>query len=136
MPEDDLHVQGESLRGTIVLRVRYGHEQMLVAQASKVLSDALMAEYETLRRLKDVKSKSCSVVIESEIAGSSVVRALFNVYNAVLSREGRAVCVVYPMDYIDSLATLGLLDMPGFTIASNVDEAVAIVLKADSQGDS
>ena len=73
----------------------------------------------------EIKTNSCVVKIDSEVAGSPVVRALFELWREVVEkRGGQVICVGYPEDYLYSLTSLGLPALNGFSLASTEEEAV------------
>lgn len=106
----------------VVLAVSYEPGEFLNAQAQTTFRFALVEKYnEIVSANPDVRD--CIVVIEAEAAASALVRGLFELWTKVRSRGGCVVCAHYPADYIDSLLSLGLPDMPGFLLAANKDDA-------------
>jgi hypothetical protein len=62
---------------------------------------------------------NCVVVLSGQIIDSQGVRSLFDLFKAVQFRRGNLFLVGYPMDYIDIIATLGFLDIPGLHLAAD-----------------
>ncbi len=122
---EDLTVISTIEDKVVILVVRYGPELMLSLTAHETLSAKLVKAYEE-ESAKDasVKTNSCIVMIEAETAGSPIVRALFELYKTVYAGSGQVICVGYPQDYIDSLTTLGLTGLAGFSLANTKQEAL------------
>lgn len=117
-------------RGVVMLQVSYGPELLLSQGASTVLSDELVNTYKQAADSNAaLATRSCVVVIKAETAGSPLVRALFELYRTVYAGGGQVICVDFPSDYIDSLTTLGLTTLPGFSLAGNKDEAISRLLQ-------
>jgi len=57
------------------------------------------------------------------VLGSSLVRALFDLYKVVSADSAKLICVSYPEDYMDSLTSLGLTALPGFKLTNSLGEA-------------
>lgn len=124
---EELRVEGSIRQGIIVLVVIYDKELLLKGGASERLSKELTMKYRQLRETEkgQIKMVSCIVQIRAEIAGSPLVRALFELWREVVEKEGgQVVCVGYPPDYIDSLTSLGLSALPGFALANDTDAVV------------
>ena len=124
---EELRVEGKVEQGVILLTVHYSDELLLKTGSSKRLSKELTDKYQEFRKKErvGVKNISCVVDIQSEIAGSPLVRALFELWKEVVSKEGgQVVCVNYPADYLDSLTSLGLPTLPGFSLAETKEEAI------------
>lgn len=122
-------VTATSDRGVVVLQVSYGPELMLAQSASTVLSEELVNTYkQEANQSTALVTQSCVVVIEAETAGSPLVRALFELYRTVYAGGGQVICVHFPSDYIDSLTTLGLTTLPGFSLAGSKEEAISRLL--------
>jgi hypothetical protein len=117
-------------RGVVLLQVSYGPELMLAQGTSTVLSEELVKTYkQAADQNTALVTTSCVVVIKAETAGSPLVRALFELYRTVYASGGQVICVDFPSDYIDSLTTLGLTALPGFSLAGSEDEAISRLLK-------
>ena len=117
-------VTGRIEQGVIVLTVNYVAGLMFQDNAYSLLSQRLVQEYDT--RLKDnPRTRSCVIVIRATTAGSPMVSALFELWEKVTNLGGQVICVGYPTAYIDSLTTVGLLDLHGFSQAGSEREAVS-----------
>jgi len=130
---EELQVEGSITKeGVILLVVKYGQELLLKEGAPERLSKALTGRYREMLG-KDggkVRTMSCVVEIQSEIAGSPLVRALFELWKEVVGKEsGQVICVNYPPDYIDSLTSLGLPSLAGFSLAVTREEAIQSLMK-------
>ena len=122
---EDLQVESTIEDKVVVLKVRYGPELMLSRRAHETLSAELVKRYEAESAKDDsVKTNSCIIIIEADTAGSPLVRALFELYKTVYAGSGQVICVGFPPDYIDSLTTLGLTGLPGFSLANNKEEGL------------
>lgn len=129
MPED-LQVNGALELGVIVLTIRYGKDLLLQDKARTQLSEEIVAAYRKSRDSagNEAKTSSCIVMIESEVAGSPLVRALYELWQEVtIKGAGQVVCVDYPDDYIDTLTSLGLPSLAGFTLAHSKEQAISII---------
>lgn len=71
---------------------------------------------------------SCIVDIQGDFVGSSLARALFELWKKVTARNGELSCINYPKDYIDTIASLGLPMLPGFELEYKSTESVTRVL--------
>ena len=122
---DKLEVTGSVKDGVVVLALDYGRELLLREDAPKRLSEELMRRYKELQDKEKPATSSTVVEIKAKDAGSPVVRALFELWKEVVgNRGGQVVCASYPQDYIDSLTTLGLPALPGFSLAATVSDAL------------
>ncbi len=128
MPQQ-LRVKGEVKKGVIVLIISFGKELLLKTGAREQLSKELTRHYRQIRtEQKTGVNTSCIVKIQAEVAGSPLVRALFELWEEVVSTKGgQVICVNYPPDYIDSLTSLGLTAMPGFSLAASEEDAFAML---------
>ena len=123
---EDLKVTTALEQGVVVLTVSYGPELMLTNTASKKLSEELVGAYQKeTGKNGSANTGSCVVIIEAQTAGSPLVRALFELYKTVSADGGQVICIGFPSDYIDSLTTLGLTALPGFTLAGKKEEALS-----------
>ena len=121
-------ISGDTKDGVIVLTINYDEEQLLKKGKKERFSNVLTNEYENFR--KNVDNPSCIVKIESEVAGSAIIRALFELWKRVHEKEkGKVICVDYPKDYINSLSAIGLTALSGFKLASTVEKAINKIKK-------
>jgi hypothetical protein len=105
----------------VVLTVDYGPEAML-ENSGTTISRQLLDNYNS--RLHDAQTRSCAVIINAKTAGTPLVRALFEMYKTVMQGGGMVVVASYPKEDIDSLAMLGLLDLDGFELAADEQDAL------------
>ena len=129
---EEPQVKGEPQEGVVVLTVSFNQEFLLGTEASEQLSKKLVDRYREIleKDEKNVTNRSCVVEIQSETAGSSLVRALFELWKEVVEKNsGQVVCVNYPPDYIDSLTALGLPSLPGFNLAGTTQKALQNLAK-------
>ncbi len=119
---DSVDIQGELKSGVPVISLNYGPEQML--KDGPELGQELLAKYAELESQQDRKSPSVVINIKATTAGSPLIRALVKLHTAAKGNKGRLICVGYPLDYLPSLTSLGLLNQPDFTVDD--DEASAI----------
>ncbi len=116
----DFKIKDRIEHETVVLTVAYGYGE----DTRTKLSQEMVQRYRTLRAQKGA-SKSCIVEIQSEVAGSAIVRALFDLWKEVADKEkDQLICVNYPRDYIGSLNAIGLTTLRGFSLAESVEEAL------------
>lgn len=114
--------------GVIVLTLSFGTELLFSSGAASQLSDDLIKGYQDALKKEPsnvLETKSCVIDIQSEVAGSPLVRALYELWQEVFrNQSGQVICVNYPDDYIDSLTSLGLPSLPGFSLDIGRKEAV------------
>ncbi len=122
-PPTDLQVEDKVQDGVAVITVSYGPETFQQSTASSNFSSEILRHYDSARQ-QDSRVKSAVVDIHADVAGSSLVRGLFELFRAVLRNGGQIVCVGFPKDYLPSLTTLGLLDQPRFSLADNPERAI------------
>jgi hypothetical protein len=129
---EEIRVDTKVEKGVILLTVRYGQELLLKKDARERLSKELTRRYREIleKEHEKVETTSCVVKIQAEVAGSPLVRALFELWKEVVGKEGgQVICVNYPPDYIDSLTALGLPTLAGFSLASTEAEAIQKLIK-------
>lgn len=119
----DYSVVSTTDRGFTVLSVSFSPNNLLMDGFSDRLTRDLVESYVETRAGLD--KADCLVVMEAEVAGSAVVRSLFELYKLTQANRGRLICVGFPETYVSSLAALGVLDLPGFELGANRDEALS-----------
>jgi hypothetical protein len=125
---DSLDVTSSVQGDAVILRVRYGANQMLRGD-SEILAKELISKYEV--NCGNLPSaRHCIVVVEAPYAGSLFVKALFKLYEQVRDKGGRVICAQYPDDYIDTLLTLGLPQLPGFDVVDGINQALGELANA------
>lgn len=118
-------------RGIPVVTVDYGVDLMFRAESADEISSQMVNAYEEILADNNPANESCVVVIESESAGSPLVRALFKLYERVTAEGNQLICVNYPDDYIHSLASLGLPSLGGFSLMSSKQNALSKLLSEE-----
>ncbi len=116
-------VKGRIKNDTVLLSLKYDASLFFDGSTQVKLRDRLRNRYFDL--LEEVEGKNCIVKIEADVAGSEIVRALFELWQEVYYRDGVLTCVNYPEEYIDSLLSLGLPSQEGFRLATTVEDALA-----------
>jgi hypothetical protein len=103
-----VQIDAKVVQGVVMLSVRYDRSFFLEKDAGKRLGADLVERRRQVRGEKatEVRSPSCVVEIHADVAGSALVRALIDLWRAVVQDEGRVVCVGYPEDYLHSLRSL------------------------------
>src|SRR6266850_2104118 len=125
--EEELQVEGKVEEGVILLTIRYGEALLMRTEAPERLSAQTIRCYREMRERdkEKVNPSSCVIDIQSETAGSPVVRMRFELWREVgRYKGGQVICVNYPQDYIDGLTSLGLPGLPGFSLAGTTAEAI------------
>jgi hypothetical protein len=117
----------EESRGIPIFGVDYDPGLMFEKGASKLLAERLVSEYRSQPRSQP---PICVLNVKAAVAGSPLVRAIFELYKVVSADSGTLICANYPKNYMESLTTLGLPVLPGFKLSGTVDEAVELALLA------
>ena len=92
---------GQSVKnGLIILAIRFTPEFLLEEDAGPRLGTELVNRYRQIRgdRERRILSASCIVEIQPEIAGSTIDRALYDLWKEVTRNKGELVVVDYPED--------------------------------------
>lgn len=124
---EGLEIEGRVERSLIILTVSYGKELLLETGAGRSFSEEIVRCYRTLRDTQagHPEVPVCLVEIKSEVAGSPLVRALYELWQEVVKKgNGQVICIDYPEDYIDTLTSLGLPSLGGFTLFPTTESAV------------
>jgi hypothetical protein len=119
---NSLDVKTEISNSTLILVVAYPSDVLTNTQSSQALLERLVKAYDGRNRSE--VGPSCIVEIKAEVAGSSVVRALFDLWKSVSANSGELRIVGYPSDYTDSLTSLGVTTLKGFQLSASRDEAL------------
>jgi hypothetical protein len=119
----DQKVEGRIEQGILILTVNFDAPFLFQKGAGNQLSTELTNCYQNWKG--KAKTPSCVVEIQADIAGTPLIRGLFELWKVVAEGEGgQVVCVNYPQDYIDSLTSLGLLALKGFSMARTAKAAI------------
>ena len=111
-----------SVRGSsIEVEASYPEYAVMDAGFDEPFRQTLIEKYEGLARNKDVND--CILSIKASVAGSQVVKGIFELYKTVRARSGILLCAEYPPDYVRALTDLGLPALPGFWLCGTLDEA-------------
>lgn len=121
---EQILVRGDLKNGIPVIEAQYPAEAMRDPSISERLSKDLLDAYDIEIAKPDATTKSCIVVVKTQIAGSPFIRALYDLYRRVTSNGGELKVVDYPIDYIPSLSSLGVLGLSGFQLYGSEDEAL------------
>ena len=121
MPTQAQHVASIDRFPIPVVEVSFEPDLMFQKGARHTLAEELTGAY---RALKEKKGPACVVVIKASTAGSPIIRALLELYKTVTANGGQLRLVDYPLEFRDSLATLGFRSLPGFAHAATIDKAV------------
>lgn len=123
-------VTGEIEKGIIVLRINYGRPGIPQLALEQELKSTLVRSYDSLAETcsPGVHGHSCIIVFEDvEVASSRTIKALYQLFERVLSRKGVLIVVDFPPDYIDSLRSLGLTRFREFILAGSTQQALAFL---------
>jgi hypothetical protein len=125
---DSVVTSADVEQGVVVLSVRYDRELLTRRDAGRRLADDLVERYRDASTAGST-SAHCVVLLDAPVVGSPLARALFELWKVVAEqRGGQLVCVGYPPAYIDTLSTLGILDLPRFSQAPSRADALKKVL--------
>jgi hypothetical protein len=122
MPSE-LNVGHNIKDGVPVISVSYSADDFQSPTTALRFSSEIVKEYNNAL-LESPRVKSAVVDIHAKVAGSSLIRGLFELYRKVLNNSGQLVCVGFPPDYIPSLTSLGLLDQKGFSLDADLASAI------------
>lgn len=76
-------------------------------------------------------AKVCIFDVGVEFATSNLIRIIFEIYRQIRRLDGELIVSNFPNEYMIALGTLGLTELPGFTLAGNLDEAKKRALKSE-----
>lgn len=123
MAETTLGITGRLEESVIVIHLAYDPSDLLHPQAGTEIGALLVKEYEKWRN-QGAGSRSCVLEMETGMAGSSTVRALFELYKAVRAQAGSLFCVGFPTDNLLAITTLGMHKLPGFQLKGTLKLAI------------
>jgi hypothetical protein len=120
------NVENAGTREYVHIVMSYGPQVLASQPMSKKLSSLVVEKYlELSGDPPSAASQVCILEIRATVAGSRVVKAVYDVFSAVRARGGTLFCVGYPNKYITALATLGLLGLQGFALEDGIESALA-----------
>jgi hypothetical protein len=120
----ELSVRDDVRNGVPVISVDYTADHFQSPSSASSFSSEILKHY-TAALAKNARVKSCVVEIRADVAGSSLIRGLFDLYRMVRHNKGQVVCVGFPADYLPSLTSLGLLDQASFSLGSDTSSAIS-----------
>ena len=116
---NDIRVEGKVVDLTIEMEASYPEHALVEAGFDEPFRKLILEEYD---KWAD-GCRDCILSIRAQVAGSQVVKGIFELYRAVRARSGILVCANYPADYVRALTDLGLPALPGFVLCSSLSEA-------------
>jgi hypothetical protein len=108
-------------QGVIEITASYPEFAMTDAGFDEPFRQQLVQSYEKLAKTQE--NPNCILTLKVEVAGSPVVKAIYELWKAVRARLGVLILADYPPDYVRALTDLGLPSLPGFELVSNTNEA-------------
>ena len=118
---EDIEVSSEIEGSAIVMSAKYPPYAIIEAGFDEPFRKQLVEKYESLAKESGISY--CILSIDAEVAGSQVVKGIFELYKVVRSRSGCLICANYPPEYVRALTDLGLPSLPGFELCSSLTEA-------------
>lgn len=108
---------------TIVITAKYeaGHHLESGWQLKKALTD-LYVDTVAMANGPE-RPSSCLLELDASIADSHLVRAIFELYRLVVRADGKLACVGYPNEFIESLTSLQMMELPNFDVFDESQEA-------------
>ena len=107
-------------------KVDYTASQMFLPKTGELLAEKLVEKYRTLVEQRDGAPHACVLRVKARTAGSPLVRAIFELYKVLHADAATLYCAEYPENYMESLTSLGLPALPGFTLTETVERALAL----------
>jgi hypothetical protein len=106
--------------GIVVISIKLGEEAEAFDDTDRIAEHVVNA-YREASVL--IGKASCVAVIETRVATSQLIRIVFQLYRECQRHHGRLYVCKFPEEYMISLSTLGLTELPGFELAENEDDA-------------
>jgi hypothetical protein len=122
--KSDLSVSGSFEQGVVMLTLKYNEDLHVKNEFPSVLRDEMCKVYE---QQAGANGASCIVTIAATRAGSSVVRAVFELYKKVRAAGGKMACVQFPVRSMFSLTALGLPRLDYFILAPTREKALELL---------
>jgi hypothetical protein len=120
-------IEGSAAEGAAEISVSYPDSVIIDTGFDEPFRRQLVQKYEECAR--NQSDQDCILTISASVAGSPVVRGIFELYKVVRARSGNLFCANYPREYVRALADLGLPSLPGFELCGSAEEARAKRLK-------
>jgi hypothetical protein len=114
--------------GVLVISIQLAEEAELFDNPDHVTDEILQA-YNTVTA--SLQNRSCVVVTKTQAATSQLIRILYRLYRECQKNHGNLYVCEFPQEYMISLSTLGLTELPGFRLRATEVDAVS-----DAQADN
>ena len=108
---DEIKVEVEVVESTVEIKAAYPAFAIIEAGFDEPFRKQLLEQYES--KVKGNYVKDCILSITADVAGSQVVKGIFELYKSVKARSGTLICANYPADYVRALTDLGLPSLLG-----------------------
>jgi hypothetical protein len=117
----DITIDATVFKGSVEIKASYPEFAIIDAGFDEPFRKQLVEKYEALAETQT--NRDCILSITAKVAGSQVVKGIFELYKVVRARSGILICANYPPDYVRALTDLGLPSLPGFELCGSVEEA-------------
>jgi hypothetical protein len=107
--------------GAVEINASYPESAMIDAGFDEPLGQRLIERYEELGQKQS--NRDCILTLKAKVAGSPVIKAIYELWKVVRAHSGTLICANYPPDYVRALTDLGLPSLPGFELCSSTEEA-------------
>ena len=107
---------------------------MFAKGARRSLTKAVIDAYKSKRPETHANRHGCVIVIDADTAGSPLIRALLELYKTVTVDGGHLRVVDFPLEFRDSLNTLGFRTLPGWGYSISKEEALKDILGQSRRG--
>ncbi len=124
---DELVRTHDPEKGVAILTILDAPDIWFDLEAKQQLYEQLLAAYQAVRKDKKLTKKSCVVQIAAQLGGTSIVRALLELSDAVIEDGGWVVCVGFPEETLDALTASGVASQKEFILAGNIQQARALL---------
>ncbi|MGA2988055.1 MAG: hypothetical protein ABSG32_30100 [Terriglobia bacterium] len=107
--------------GVIEITATYPEFAISDAGFDEPFRKQLVQSYEKLAQTQE--NRDCILTLKVKVAGSPVVKAIYELWKVVRARSGFLILADYPPNYVRALTDLGLPSLPGFDLVSDTNEA-------------
>lgn len=128
---DEIQVDASVQNNCVEIAASYPTYLLIEAGFDEPFRKQLVEKYEDYATRH--KCRDCILSINAEVAGSQVVKGIFELYRIVRSRSGNLICANYPPLYVRALTDLGLPSLPGFELCSSLEESRTRIERARTQ---